>query len=377
MRPIRVLILNRQLDDRTGTETYTCDLASELSKLGHIPMVYTPCLGSIGLELRDKGIAVVNDIDQIPEQPDIIQGHHYIETCLASLYFPQVPAIFVCHDRSSWHSEPPATSTILKYIAVDYHCLDRLIENSIPRSKTQILYNAVNLERFKLRSTPLPDKPQKVLILSNRADYDNYIKPIATACSELGISLNIVGRAVGSFCEKPEEILGQYDVVFAKARCAMEAMACGAAVITCDIPGCNAMVTMKSIGHYRKYNFGMRILTNPVTTGFIKRQLQAYNPKQAGNVTAWIRRNASLGDLARQYITLYKQLIEQGPVSQSPRLLQSQKKLYREICLDLEKYIFDAKYRLPMELGGGLSAKQMAKIVIKKGIRKIGRKLWK
>ena len=42
--------------------------------------------------------------------------------------------------------------------------------------------------------------------------------------------------------DRPEAILGDYDLVFAKARAAMEAMATGCAVILCDRVGAGPLV---------------------------------------------------------------------------------------------------------------------------------------
>ena len=41
---------------------------------------------------------------------------------------------------------------------------------------------------------------------------------------------------------RPEELLPKYDLVFAKARCALEAMATGCAVVLCDFAGLGSMV---------------------------------------------------------------------------------------------------------------------------------------
>lgn len=376
-----MLIANCQLNHRTGTETYTYDIANELSKSGHIPLVYSPKLGEIAFALRDKGITVVDDLDMIHESPDVIQGHHYIETVLASLYFPQAPVLFVCHDRLIWHSEPPVISRILRYIAVDYNCIDRLIENAIPKEKTLVFFNTVDLKKFKARIAPLPSNPRKALIFSNQANKSNFIEPIMTACLSLGISVDVIGSGVKAVSKTPEDVLGKYDVVFAIARCALEAMACGAAVIPCDTRGCGPLVTTQNVESLRMLNFGMKTLVNPITPAFIKKQLSAYDPVEAGKVTEWIRSNASLEELVKKYVALYKELIEeyQGVILSRPQGCQElQKDLFKEICRDLEKYLFEAKYHIPFEQKGnenvGIATRYGA--VISKIMRKIGRKLW-
>lgn len=53
-------------------------------------------------------------------------------------------------------------------------------------------------------------------------------------------------------------MLGGYDLVFAKARCALEAMAVGCAVVLCDVGGLGPLVTRAQVQHLRRWNFGRR-----------------------------------------------------------------------------------------------------------------------
>ena len=51
---------------------------------------------------------------------------------------------------------------------------------------------------------------------------------------------------------QPERVLGRYDIVFAKAKAAMEAMAVGAAVVLCDFGGVGPMVTWADFDRLRR-----------------------------------------------------------------------------------------------------------------------------
>ena len=67
--------------------------------------------------------------------------------------------------------------------------------------------------------------------------------------AELGhADVEEVGANLGRIVPEPETILGQYDVVFAKGRCAWEAMACGVAVVVCDTWGIGPLVTRQAPG---------------------------------------------------------------------------------------------------------------------------------
>src|SRR5215470_13196513 len=94
---LRVLITNTWLYARAGTELYVRDLATALLACGHSPIVYSPVLGAVATEIRAATVPVVDDLDAIGVAPDVIHGHHHLETLSALLRFPGVPAIFVCH----------------------------------------------------------------------------------------------------------------------------------------------------------------------------------------------------------------------------------------------------------------------------------------
>ena len=93
MSGLRVLITNSSLGPRTGSELYVRDLALALLRRDHTPIVYSTELGEVASELRDKTVAVVDQLDALAVAPDVIHGHHHHDTMTALLRFPDVPAI--------------------------------------------------------------------------------------------------------------------------------------------------------------------------------------------------------------------------------------------------------------------------------------------
>jgi hypothetical protein len=133
---LKVLLTNITLATRTGTEIVIRDLALGLAARGHQPVVFSPELGGIAEEIRQRDIAVVDRLEELSAIPDIIHGQHHVETTLAMLRFLAVPAIFVCHDRLIWHDSAPKSAQIRRYVAVDRNCLERLTEEcEIPAEK--------------------------------------------------------------------------------------------------------------------------------------------------------------------------------------------------------------------------------------------------
>jgi len=149
MAGLRILITNRSLAARGGSETYVRDLAVGLVRRGHTPIAYSTRLGDMAAELRAATVPVIDDLGLVGAPPDLIHGQHHLEAMTALLRFPRVPAVFVCHGWLPWEEAPPRFPRILRYVAVDWTCRDRLLfEHGIPEETIRVLLNAVDLERF-------------------------------------------------------------------------------------------------------------------------------------------------------------------------------------------------------------------------------------
>src|SRR5262249_8385296 len=145
---------------------------------------------------------------------------------------------------------------VLRYIAVDDRCKRRLDENPrVPEARVSIIPNAVDLARFRPRPL-LPLKPKRALIFSNYASERTQAPAIMRACKNHGLEPDVVGAGFDAVVSEPEKVLANYDLVFAKARCALEAMAVGSAVVLCDATGLGSIVTPGNFAELRKLNFG-------------------------------------------------------------------------------------------------------------------------
>ncbi|MBV8515943.1 MAG: glycosyltransferase [Acidobacteria bacterium] len=315
--PRRILIATAALDAPSGTDLYTRDLAVTLQRRGVQPVVYATRVGALRRSVRNASVPVVSDVADLAAAPDVIHGHHHLETIAAMARFPGVPALFVCHDAISWHSIPPRGPRLRAYVAVDRNCRDRMMfEHGIPERDIRIFANAVDLERFPRRG-PLPEKPRRALVFSNSAAENTFAAPIRDACARRGIAVDLAGVASGNVIV-PENVLRDYDVVFAKGRSALEAMASGCAVVAADLRGIGGMVTTERLDAMRVLNFGHRLLDTPTTVESVLAELDRYDPADAAPVTDRIRASAGVDLLAQQYIELYEELLA-SPIDVDPR----------------------------------------------------------
>lgn len=311
MAGLTVVIANATLATLTGTETYVRDLALGLLRKGHHPIVYSPELGPIAQELRRATIPVVDDLKSVGTTPDIIHGNHNTELITALLHFPTVPAVFFCHSWSDWISSPPSHPRILMHVAVDDTCRDRLVlENAIPAERVRVHLHGVDLERFKPRA-PLPKQPARALVFSNNANRWTHLNAVREACNRAGIELDVVGSGVNASNAYPERLLADYDLVFAKARCALEALAVGTAVVLCDATGSGPLVTSGELDRLQRLNFGIRTLTEKVDPNLLSREIARYDPVDAAEVSRKIRSGSDLNSVVDDAIALYYEVIEE------------------------------------------------------------------
>jgi hypothetical protein len=311
MADLKVLIANATLATLTGTETYVRDLALGLLRKGHTPIVYAPELGPIAQELRRCTVPVVDNLNRVGTVPDIIHGNHNTELITALLHFEAVPSVFFCHSWTDWISAPPAHPRILAYVAVDETCRDRLVlENAIPADRVHVRLHAADLERFTPRE-PLPEKPARALVFSNNANHWTHLNAVREACKRAGIELDVIGSGVDASALNPESLLSKYDLVFAKARCALEALAVGTAVILCDSAGSGPMVTTAELDRLRRQNFGIRTLSEDVDADLLLREIRRYDSKDATEVSQRVRSTSDLGSVVDDAVALYRDVIEE------------------------------------------------------------------
>jgi len=309
MDALRILITNHGLKERAGSELYVRELALWLLRNGHSPIVYSSKLGEVASEIRQATVPVVDDLADVAVQPDLIHGQHHVETMTALLHFPHTPAVFFCHGWLPWEETPPHFPRILRYVAVDDTCRDRLVcEHGIEEEVVRVILNFVDLKRFVPRGE-LSAKPRRALVFSNSASETTYVANVREACRRAGISLDVVGSKAGRTSERPEKILGQYDIVFAKARCALEALAVGTAVVLCDQAGVGPMVTTTELERLRRLNFGIRTLQESVDSDTLEKEIARYDATDAMEVSRRVRRACGSEEALSEIVALYKEVI--------------------------------------------------------------------
>lgn len=318
MSGLRVLITNHTLAGRAGSELYVRDTATELLKRGHSPIAYSTTLGEVAREMEAANIPVIDDLNKLAASPDLIHGQQHMELMTALLHFPRVPAIQFIHNSRSWYEKPIHFPRIVRYVAVDHACRDLLREQGIPEERIRVLLNFVDLARFRSRPNPLPATPRRALVFSNYANEDTHLPAVRKACARANLQLDVVGGKTNTATSQPEKILGEYDLVFAKGRSALEAMAVGAAVVLCDYEGSGPMVTTENFAELRPLNFGLRALNKPLDAAVVFEEIRRYDAGEALRVSQTLRASAGHEPVIDELISLYQEVMREfelnGPV---------------------------------------------------------------
>ncbi|MEO6292119.1 MAG: glycosyltransferase [Burkholderiaceae bacterium] len=342
MKPLRILITNNTLDRHAGSEVYARDLALALLAHGHFPILFSTVLGAVAEELRQATIPVVDDLAKIAEAPHLIHGQHHMETMMAMLYFPDVPALYMCHGWLPWEEDAPLVPSVRRYVAVDDLCFERL--NSvcgIPASRIQVIRNAVKMSTFAPRAE-LPVRPKSALVFSNHPAQNPAVDIIRRACLAFGMErVDTMGAVANTSVARPQEVLGAYDVVFAKGRSALEALAVGCAVVVCDIGRLGEMVTSDNVEQLRRLNFGVRTIQQPLTEEGLQQQLLRYQAHDMPAVQRYIRQNADFDAFFKQILALYDDvLLDTTPID--PRVQSRAASAYihslKRVLLETSKY---------------------------------------
>jgi len=306
---MRILLANFALRNRSGAELHTRDIAIGLHRRGHQVAVYAPELGEVAQEVRAAGIQVTDQVENVAFEPQVIHGQTNTPMVQALEHFTKTPGLFMCHGSTPALAAPPLLPEVKLHVAVDVACLARLYKAGIPQNKCLLLFNFVDTDRFIPRAS-LPPHPKRVLLYSNYMNEKNFVLRIREWVQKTGMSCDVVGYGVLNPTAQPHTVLPQYDLVIAKGRAALEAIAVGCAVITGDVMGLGEMVNNARFEYLRARNFGLWSLTRPWTEQNVLDELKKYDPVDAALVSNRLRESARLDSYLLKLESIYKRCLK-------------------------------------------------------------------
>jgi hypothetical protein len=305
---VKILFTNNTLGRAAGTELAIRDLCREMRRRGHEVAAYSTQWGEIAQTLAAEGIPVLDDPGKAPWTPDLIHGHHEWETTAAAMRWHDRPVISFCRGIEAWQEAPCLAPNVVQWVAIDEPCRDRLIhQEGIPSSQVRLILNGIDFQRFTPRG-PLPERPAAALLFSNYATPDRLLPEVVTACRDEGLQCEAIGSGVHRVVERPEEVLGNFDLVFAKGKAALEAIVSGCAVIVCDIKGLGPLVTADNFMTLRRESFGFPCMTSPLTPEAIRSRIAQWNPESSMRAQTLARETCGITTMFDAMESLYREV---------------------------------------------------------------------
>ncbi|MEI8701084.1 MAG: hypothetical protein EOR99_19065 [Mesorhizobium sp.] len=298
---MRILITNLSVSQNSGSESVVELLADGLRSAGHQTMLLAPTLGDMADRMRRRGHHIVDRIAEIVEKPDVIHAQHLTPCLTALARFPDVPAVFSCHSAFFEVEAPMLHPQIRHWIAVDEACKAKCLSRGVPADKLDLIFNAVDLQRFKQR-LPLPSRPARGLLLTKNFEHQQAVRE---ACAKSDIRLDELGPATGRYSHQLEKDLLEYDIVFATARMAIEAAAVGCSVVVCDARGFAGLLNTGNMEAWRRMNLGVGLLAKPITVENLIEAISKFDAGDAAEVSAYFRKVAGAAYFIEEHLRIY------------------------------------------------------------------------
>lgn len=309
---MKILFTQHGLKRRGGTELFVTEVSAELVRRGHQVAVYAGEIGATAFLLKDSGVTVLDDPRKCPWVPDIIHGQHRRHALKALLSFPCTPAVLHLHGFLPMLEKPFRHPRILRYLttakSMDGYWAERF---SLPSERFITVPNPIDLRRFESRRNP-PPKPSKALLYSNVRFLPEQVTILRNACDARGMSLELAGGCTGLRGEtaSPEKLLPEFDLVFAVGRSALEAAACGCAVIPVYLGMAEEMLLPTTYRRLREQNLSPRLSHHhPLGASWITAQMDLWDPLQIGDVSQMVRASSGIGGTVSLLESTYEQVV--------------------------------------------------------------------
>lgn len=237
---MRFVLGNRLMVEVGGTEVHLVTVAEHLQRLGHEAVIYSPELGPYTDYARRRGLAVVSAPPELPAECDVVLSQDtLVAHDLAARYPRALHAFRICGDVFDFQL-PPQREGVVDLVMVLSDRYARLAEGCAAKAPVVRLRIPVDVA-LRTPVGAIRNRPRRAVMLGNYGYRFDWVRSV---WGEHGVEVERVGAANGA---RPSydvaTALAGADIVVAKSRAALEAMACGRAVYVYDVFGGDGWVT--------------------------------------------------------------------------------------------------------------------------------------
>lgn len=123
------------------------------------------------------------------------------------------------------------------------------------------------------------------------------------------MTLDVAGAACGNVIV-PDQRLKDYDLVFGTARCALEAIVCGCAVILLNSTHSGPLVTQENWRELYRQNFSHSAIREPIKEELISEQITRFDPDDISGLTSEVCAEVGMDAAVENYVKLYESVRE-------------------------------------------------------------------
>lgn len=272
---MRIVFAIQSLGGFGGTESYVATVGDHLQRAGHDVWIYAVENGRFGEFAKSLGLRVCSTVEDLPDRIDAVLAQDAPASIEMLAARPDVPQAYI------WHSElvdvqlpPQLNGAIAVIVALSGNAFRRINAMAVKSSVVQ-LTQPIDVYRF-VSMSPINERPRIALYLGNYLRGER-ARMLREACEMAGVELRFVGEFADGFDAAPESAINQADIVFAKSRAALEAMACCRAVYVYDEFGCDGWVTPENFETFAEGAFAGNLTAHTVSVKSLAEDLGRYD----------------------------------------------------------------------------------------------------
>lgn len=279
---MQIVIGMLRLANPGGVESYCLTVARELDRLGHEVTLTADDLGPLADRAAEGGFNVARETSELPTACAAVFANDAISAGLLGARYPDARLVFCVHSTRDEMFQPPLAPGLIDAIVAPSerfaaHARALALDVDVIR-----LTQPIDTTRFAL-SHPPNSPPQRALLLGNYLDGRRRAALVETwaaagiECLQVGFPDDVV------FDVRP--YIAEADIVVAKARAALEGMACGKAVYVFDAFGGDGWVTADNYATLEADNFAGLATDRQIDRSGLAADLEDYDPDMG-----WVNR---------------------------------------------------------------------------------------
>jgi hypothetical protein len=331
---MRFVLANRSLLAAGGTEVHLVTFGEHLQRLGHEVLLFAPELGPFADHARRRGLDVQDNPRELPAACDVVFAQDGIVACELARRYPQALMIFrVCSDVFDFEL-PPQLDGLVDLMVVLSDRYERLAKACAVKVPVLRLRVPIDIDRLVPLGT-LRERPQRAVLLGNYPEREELVREV---WGRRGVEVRRVGVDVQSY--DVAAAVADADIVVAKSRAALDAMACGRAVYVYDVFGGDGWVTPESYAALEADNFAGQATDRVIDAAALADDLGGYRQEMGVVNRDLVLQHHSARD---HVIALLNAIGERAPQDRGPAPLQEMARL---IALQLSWELTAREFRV-------------------------------